>query len=145
MDIAGPSMFQPRALTLVHAPWRFYKPPYCSLSLFVHNSNLLRVSVMFMPLSNSLPVLGSSEMPLNQYMWLEPSYRNRNIQLTKQCRTYLLSSSRLSITVGVVSNLMYSPQVLRPSPLLDLHQDYHTLHRRIVINAEGVYTKISKD
>jgi hypothetical protein len=38
-----------------------------------------------------------------------------------------------------------SPPGLRPSPLLDLRQDYHTLHRRIVINAVEVYTKISKD
>lgn len=38
-----------------------------------------------------------------------------------------------------------APPVLRPSPLLDLRQDYHTLHRRTVINAVEVYTKISKD
>lgn len=67
------------------------------------------------------------------------------MQLTKQCRNNLLPSSRLSITIGVVSSLPYSPPVLRPSRLLDLRQDYHTLYRRIVINAVEVYTKISKD
>lgn len=132
IDIAGPSVFQPRWVVTALRTRSHLSQGRRQLSarargvstslltaVFPYSFTTpkpLRVSVMFMPLSNSLPVLGSSEIALNQYMWLEPNYRNRNIQLTKQCRNNLLPSSRLSITVGVGSSLLYSLPVLRLSP-----------------------------